>query len=124
MQALTRVSLHLAAMTRKVLLIDPDPSSQQQSARVLRDCRCEVNIVDSASAAVAQLGSSRFDAAVVDFRLATQSGVDVPAVARRAHPGINIILTVESIGNTPAHQPLRLHGYPLLTKPLRIEELV
>ena len=111
-------------MTRKVLLIDPEPSSQQQCARVLRDCMCEVSIVDSASAAVAQLGARKFDAAVVDFRLASLSGADLPAAARRAQPGINIILTVEAMGNTPSHQPLRLHGYSLLTKPLRIEELV
>jgi DNA-binding NtrC family response regulator len=123
-EALTRVSLHLAAMTRKVLLIDSDPPSQQQCARVLRDCRCEVSIVDSASAAVAQLGSRKFDAAVLDFRLASLSGIDLPAAARQAHPGINIILTVEAIGNAPSHQPLRLHGYSLLIKPLRIEELV
>jgi DNA-binding NtrC family response regulator len=123
-EALTRVSLHLAAMTRKVLLIDPDPSSQQQCARVLRDCMCEVSIVDSASAAVAQLGARKFDAAVVDFRLASLSGADLPAAARGAQPGINIILTVEAMGNTPSHQPLRLHGYSLLIKPLRIEELV
>jgi DNA-binding NtrC family response regulator len=123
-EALTHVSLHLAAMTRKVLLIDPEPSSQQQCARVLRDCMCEVSIVDSASAAVAQLGARKFDAAVVDFRLASLSGADLPAAARRAQPGINIILTVEAMGNTPSHQPLRLHGYSLLTKPLRIEELV
>jgi DNA-binding NtrC family response regulator len=111
-------------MTRKVLLVDPDPSSLQQCARVLRDCKCEVSTVDSASAAVAQLGSRTFDAAVVDFRLASLSGSDLPAAARRAQPGINIILTVEAIGNAPSHQPLRLHGYSLLTKPLRIEELV
>ena len=85
---------------------------------------CEVNMVDSASAALAQLGCKRFDAAIMDFRLASLSGIDLPAAARQAQPGINIILTVEAMGNTPSRQPLRLHGYSLLIKPLRIEELV
>ena len=118
-----KISLQPATMTRKVLLADPDPSSQQQCARVLRDCRCEVVTVDSVSEAVAQLGNGRFDAAIVDFRLASLSGSDLPAAAKQAQPGINIILTLDALGNPPASQPLRLHGYPLLTKPLRIEEL-
>jgi two-component system response regulator HydG len=120
-EALTRVSLHLAAMIRKVLLVDLDPSSQEQCARVLRDCGCVPSIVNSAPAALELLGSRKFDAALVDFRLATQSGSDLPSAAKRAQPEINLILMVEGIGNTPAHQPMRLRGCPLLTKPLKIE---
>ena len=59
----------------------------------------------------------------MDFRLATQGGSDLPSAAKRAQPGINLILMVEGIGNPPAHQPLRLRGCPLLTKPVKIEEL-
>ena len=123
MEVSTRVSLHLAAMTRKVLLVDFDPSSQEQCARVLRDCACETNVVNSTPAALALLVSRKFDAALVDFRMATQGGSDLPSAAKRAQPEINLILMVEGIGNSPAHQPLRLHGYPLLTKPVKIEEL-
>ena len=120
---MTRVSLHLAAMNRKVLLADLDPSSQDQCARVLRDCACEASAVNSVPAALALLGTRKFDAALVDFRLATQAGIDLPSAAKRMQPAINLILMVEGIGNGPAHQPLRLRGCPLLTKPLRIEEL-
>jgi two-component system response regulator HydG len=120
---LSVVSLHIAAMTRKVLLVDLDPSSQEQCTRVLRDCACEVSVVNSAVAALALLGRRKFDTAMVDFRLASLGGTDLPTTAKRAQPGINIILMVESIGNAPSHQPLRLRGYPLLTKPLKIEEL-
>jgi two-component system response regulator HydG len=117
------VDLHLAAMIRKVLLVDLDPCSQEQCARVLRDCACEVSAVNSAAAALALVGSRKFDAALFDFRLVSQGGIDLPTAAKRAQPGINIILTVEGIGNAPPNQPLRLRGYPLLTKPLKIEEL-
>jgi DNA-binding NtrC family response regulator len=110
-------------MPKKVLLAEADPSWQQQCARVLRDCQCEVRMVDSADAALALLGSKPFDALVVDFRLATARGCDLPGAAKRAQPAIYIVLTVEGIGNPPSHQPLRLRGYPLLTKPLKIEDL-
>jgi two-component system response regulator HydG len=117
------MGLDVAAMTRKVLLVDHDPSSQGQCGRVLRDCACEVSAVNSAAAALALLGSRRFDSVFVDFRLASVGGSDLPTAAQRAQPGINIILMVEGIGNAPPQQSLRLRGYPLLTKPLKIEDL-
>jgi two-component system response regulator HydG len=110
-------------MSRKVLLVDVDVSSQEQCARVLRDCACEVSAVDSGAAALALLARRKFDAVLVDFRLASRGESDLPSAARRAQPGINIILMVEGMGNAPASQPLRLRGYPLLTKPLRIEDV-
>jgi DNA-binding NtrC family response regulator len=123
MEALSVMGLHLAAMSRKVLLVDFDASSQEQCARVLRDCACEVRTANSGAAALALLGSKEFDAVLVDFRLASQGGSDLPAAAQRAQPGINIILMVEGIGNAPPQHPLRLRGYPLLVKPLNIKEL-
>jgi len=105
------------------LLVETDASSQEQCARILRDCACEVSVANSGAAALALLGSREFHSALVDFRLASLGGSDLPASAQRAQPGINVILMVEGIGNVPPRQPLRLHGYSLLTKPLKIEEL-
>ncbi len=122
-EAVSAMGLNLAAMTRKVLLVDHDPSSQEQCARVLRDCACEVSTMNSAAAALALLGSRRFDSVLVDFRLACVGGSDLPTAAQRAQPGINIILMVEGMGNAVPHQVLQLRGYPLLTKPLKIEDL-
>jgi DNA-binding NtrC family response regulator len=110
-------------MTRKVLLVDVDDASEEQCARVLRDCACEVSAVNSRAAALALLASKEFDAILVDFRLASVGESDLPTAARRAQPGINIILMVEGIGISPPEHPLRLHGHPLVTKPLRIDEL-
>ena len=69
-------------MSRKVLLVDVDVSSQEQCARVLRDCACEVSAVDSGAAALALLGSRRFDAVLVDFRLASRGESDLPTAAQ------------------------------------------
>src|SRR5208283_1448467 len=118
-----RRGLHRTAMTRKVLLVEFDTASQAQCARVLRDCACETSVVNSAAEALALVTKRKFDAMLVDFRLASLGGSDLPTAAKHSQPGINIILMVEGIGNPPANQPLRLRGYPLLTKPLKIEEL-
>ncbi len=110
-------------MTRKVLLVDLPSSSKEQCVRVLRDCACEPSAVDSPAAAFDLLGRRKFDVLLVDFRLAAQGGTDLLAAARRSQPGINAILMVEGNGNPPPDHLLRLRGYPLLTKPLKIEDL-
>src|SRR5580693_5052390 len=104
-------------MIKRVLVVDPDQLSQAHCARLLEDCGCEVTASDSGPGALTLLGIVKFDVALVDFRLASISGSDLPSAAKRAQPAINIILTVEGIGSAPSAQPLRLHGYPLLTKP-------
>jgi DNA-binding NtrC family response regulator len=109
-------------MIRKVLLVDPDLSSQEQCARILRDCRCEVAIADS-TGAMTLLGKRKFDAAVLDFRAATTKQGSLPSSARSAQPGIKIILTVDAMSGNPTDSPLQLRGYTLLAKPLRIEEV-
>ena len=110
-------------MSRRVLVVEPDRCSQQQCTRTLRDCACEVSAADSAGSALELLERRKFDAMLVDFRLATPSGADLHAAAGRVQPGMKIILMIEGNGAAPSAEPLRLRGYPLLAKPLRIEEL-
>jgi DNA-binding NtrC family response regulator len=72
---------------------------------------------------LALLGGKKFDTVLIDLRLASVAGANLLATIKRQHPGINVILMVEEGGNAPLNQPLRLSGYPLLTKPLKIRDL-
>ena len=117
------MGLHPAAMTRKVLLADPDLASQEQCARVLRDCACEVRAVKSAAEARTLLESRQFDVFLADLALATGSECNLLQPAQLAHSGVRIILMLEGNGNFHPPQLLHLRGYPLLTKPLRIEQV-
>ena len=110
-------------MSKKVLLVEIDPSSLEQEARVLRDCACEVLAVKSGAAALTLLGIRKFDAFLVDFRLAGEGEGDLLAAAQRGQPEIRIVLMVDGTGAAPGGPVARLHGYPLLTKPLRIQDL-
>lgn len=110
-------------MSQKVLLVDADATSERQCACVLRDCACEAIVANSHAGALALLGGRKFDAVLVDFRLVSLGGSELLAAVTRAQPGIKIILMVDGVGTSPTPQGLRLHGYPLLTKPLKIEEL-
>lgn len=110
-------------MSIRVLLINTDVSSQQHCARVLRDCACETVTADSRDAALKLLGSRKFDVLLLDLRMADWDGTDMLAAAKRIQPTINVILMVDGAGNPASSQPSRLRGFPLLAKPLRIEDL-
>jgi two-component system response regulator HydG len=110
-------------MSGNVLFVDGDLSSQDQCVPVLRDFGCQVSAANSGADALALLGGRKFDTVLIDLRLASVAGANLLATIKRLHPGINVILMVEEGGNAPLNQPLRLSGYPLLTKPLKIREL-
>ena len=105
------------------MFVDGDLSSQDQCVPVLRDFGCEVSAANSGADALALLGGRKFDTVLIDLRLASVAGGSLLATIERQHPGIDVILMVDEGGNAPVNQPLRLSGYPLLTKPLKIQEL-
>jgi DNA-binding NtrC family response regulator len=110
-------------MSGNVLFIDGDPSSPGRCVPVLRDLGYQVSLAGSGADALALLGRGRFDAALIDLRLASAAGASLLATIKSLQPGINVILMVEEGGSAPPDQPLRLSGYPLVTKPLKIREL-
>jgi two-component system response regulator AtoC len=110
-------------MRRRVLFVDVDASLQHQCVSVLRDVGCEVSAANSGADALALLGGRKFDTVLVDLRVASVAGSDLLAAIERQQPGGNVILMVDEGGNAPVTQPLQLSGYPLLTKPLKIQEL-
>lgn len=105
------------------MFVDGDLSSQDQCVPVLRDFGCEVSAANSGADALALLGGRKFDTVLIDLRLASVAGGSLLATIERQHPGIDVILMVDEGGNAPVDQPLRLSGYPLLTKPLKIQDL-
>ncbi len=110
-------------MNRIVLLIDQDGSPQEPDVQTLRDYGCDVSVVRSVAEALAQLRNRRFDAALVDLRLASMGTGNLLALLRKEQAGIDVLLMVNGGFHESTDQPLRLGGYPLLSKPLKIAEL-
>ena len=109
-------------MIKNVLLVD-DVSSRDRSTQALEQLGCAVSVASSSVAALAQLGAREFDAILMDVQLAGSGGSDLPGSAKGRHPRSLIVLMVDETSDAPLSQPLRLSGYPLLTKPLKIEDL-
>ncbi len=110
-------------MKSNVLFVDGDLSSGNPSVRTLREFGCEVSIASSGAAALVLLARKTFDAVLMDLRMASVGGNDLVGTVKRHQPGIDVILMVDENGHAALNQPLRLHGFPLLTKPLKTEDL-
>jgi two-component system response regulator HydG len=110
-------------MKSHVLFIDGDLSSANPSVRTLREIGCEVSIASSSSAALVLVARKNFDAVLMDLRLASVGGNDLVGTVKRHQPGIDVILMVDEGGHAALNQPLHLGGFPLLTKPLKTEDL-
>ena len=110
-------------MSMHALLVAIDNPLQQQCLRVLRDAGWEVTVVDSTARALGLLVTEKFDALLADLRLARFGATDLPVAAQRANPAIKVVLMVEPTGAATQPEPLRLRGFPLLTKPLKPENL-
>jgi two-component system response regulator HydG len=113
-------------MKKNVLLIDGEVSGKGQCSALLSDLGWEVSTTNSTSGALTLLGARKFDAALVDLRLASARGGNLLAALEHQQAGLNVVLMVDAGAHDASgarDQPMRLGGYPLLTKPLNILEL-
>jgi two-component system response regulator HydG len=117
------LNLGHSTMKKNLLLVDRDVSSQNQSVPLLISMGWTVSVAGSGIAALALLEGTKFDVALIDLRLASLDGCDLLSTLKRQEPGMALILMVDESRNVTLNQPLRLSGYLLLTKPLKIQEL-
>ena len=110
-------------MKSRLLFVDGNLSSENPSVRTLRELGCEVSIAGTNSAALVLLARQTFDAVFMDLRMASGSRNDLVSTVKRHQPDTEVILMVDEGGSGAADQPLRLRGFPLLTKPLKAEAL-
>lgn len=76
----------------RVLVVDDDLNLRLTLALLLRARGFEVDQAASAEDALAKLARGRFDAVVSDVRMGRLSGVDLAVRAKRAWPGLKVIL--------------------------------
>jgi CheY-like chemotaxis protein len=72
----------MVAMGRRILLVDDDPALARAFSRLLRRRSYDVDVCNSAEAALASLAATTFDLVITDFRM---SGLDGVAFAARVH---------------------------------------
>lgn len=117
---------------RRVLVADDAPKIRKVIGAVLRARGCEVEVVESGSAAIAALEASGrgerppFDLVISDIQMPDRNGYEVFSAARRAGDGVGVIL-MTGFGYDPHHSFLRAGQQGLegqLFKPFDIEQLL
>ena len=107
----------------QILVVDDDPQMQFFLKEALERQQYVVNVQPSAEAALAALGSSRFDLILMDVRLPGMNGLDaVNEIQKLDHRTPIIIMTAHGTRDT-ALEAVRRGAYDYFTKPFSLDEM-
>lgn len=132
-KVLSNIKVDPALSGKHVLVADDEPKIRQIIRDVLRGKGCRVVVCKDGGEAIAELISSqaggesgRFDLVVSDIKMPDHNGYEVFSAARKAYPGIPVIL-MTGFGYDPHHSIVRASQDGLqcvLFKPFQIERLL
>lgn len=132
-KVLSNIKVDPALAGKHVLIADDEPKIRQIIRDVLRGKGCRVVVCKDGGEAIAELISSqaggesgRFDLVVSDIKMPDHNGYEVFSAARKAYPGIPVIL-MTGFGYDPHHSIVRASQDGLqcvLFKPFQIERLL
>lgn len=132
-KALSGIRIDPAIAGRHVLVADDEGKIRQIIRDVLRGKGCRVVVCKDGGEAIAELISSqaageagRFDLVISDIKMPDHNGYEVFSAARKAYPGIPVIL-MTGFGYDPHHSIVRASQDGLqcvLFKPFQIDRLL
>lgn len=112
-----------AAPEINVLLVDDDDSFRPALAEEMARSGFGIRAARDADTALAELGSRRFDVAVVDLNLPGRSGDDLIHEIRDRFPSTEVIVLTGHATVANAVRTLKDGAYDFLTKPCNLDEL-
>ena len=105
----------------RLLLAEDEERLAKTLAAALDDC--EVTVVHSGNAAIAQLAERRFDAVVLDLHMQDGTGADVSRWLRAHRPELSGRVVFMTGAGTEGPLVAEARGAPLLRKPFEYESL-
>jgi two-component system response regulator AtoC len=109
-------------MKTRILLIDDDAHAHD-AVRASLNGDCDVAVAATAKEGLAQLGSSRPDAVLLDLLTSEEDGMAVLRTVRRDYPDIPVIMLSGLTTARAAVTALKLGAEDYLTKPCHADEL-
>ena len=106
-----------------ILVVDDDPVFAETLARSLGRRGHRVTIATDGETALTQR-DKHFDAAVLDLRLAADSGLRLIPPLVAAHPGIRILLLTGYASIATAVEAIKLGAVHYLPKPAGVEDIL
>ncbi len=108
----------------RILVVDDDPVFAEALAHALRRRGHEITVANDGETALALATADAFDAAVLDLRLATDSGLRLIAPLKAAHPELRILLLTGYASIATAVEAIKLGAVHYLAKPAGAEEIL
>lgn len=109
-----------------VLVVEDDPDIRSMTVSILRSAGATVHEAATASEAVECLDHSCFDAVVLDWNLAGETGGILLERLRDRFPGLlrRSAVVTGDLMSIPGHHEAERFGCPVLAKPFRPRQLL
>lgn len=109
-----------------VLVVEDDPDIRSMTVSILRGAGAVVHEASTASEAVGCLDAGRFDAVVLDWNLAGETGGLLLETLRDHHPALlrRSAVVTGDLMSIPGHHEAESFGCPVLAKPFRPRQLL
>jgi two-component system, NtrC family, response regulator PilR len=108
----------------RILVVDDEQSIREYLEVLLTRSGHVVELADSLGTALALLTNRSFDLAISDFRIGTDSGIEVLKAARALSPPPEVIIITAYGTPASAVQAMRQGAYDYISKPFDNDELV
>lgn len=108
----------------RILVVDDEVSIREYLEMLLTRSGHVVELADSLEAARKQLAHKHYELVISDFRIGSDSGIDVLKAARALSPPVEVIIITAYGTPASAVQAMRQGAYDYITKPFDNDELV
>ena len=109
---------------KKYLLVDDDASFANTLARALARRGMTVSIAHTSAEAIALANNNRFDRAIVDLKIDTDSGLDLIASVRLSQPALQIVMLTGYSSIATAVEAVKRGATNYLCKPASAEQIL
>jgi DNA-binding response OmpR family regulator len=122
----TRAALARPRLEGRILVVEDDPDIRSMTASILRVAGAEVAEASSASEALSCLDRNDFDALILDWNLAGETGGMLLDKLRERSPGLlqRSVVVTGDLTSIPGRHEAERFGCPVLAKPFRPRQLV
>jgi DNA-binding NtrC family response regulator len=110
-------------MTKRILLVDDDPTIRESLAEALADGATEVRTAETAERALALLADGSADVVVSDVRMPGLDGVALLRLVRERAPSVDVVLMTAYDDMPTVVSAMRDGAAEFLVKPLDLHEL-
>jgi DNA-binding NtrC family response regulator len=110
-------------MSRRILLVDDDPSLLTSLSEALRDLGAEVETAGNAEDALTLHAQRAFDLVLSDIRMPGLDGIELLQLVRERTPSVDVVLMTAYDDMPTVVRGMRAGAIDFLVKPINLDEL-